>query len=256
MLQGRETNLNPQRGTAVSNLVPIDALQVMAGAMAKSNLFGFKTPEQAMALMLVAQAEGEHPATIAQDYDVIQGRPARKTHSVLARFQKAGGTVQWEELTDKRAVGVFTHPQGGSFRCEWTIEQAQKIGLTSKDNWRHYPRAMLRARTIAEGVRTVYPAAIGGALVVEEAQDMAPAIATVRHMGTAAVVETAEEPPRMPEERLSELLTSVDSADGEDAIRAAGRAALAVCREFKDKAAAKIVTEHVLARLPKKDEAA
>lgn len=53
----------------------------------------------------------------------------------------------------------------------WTFEQAKKAGLTNKDNWKNYPRAMLRARTIAEGVRAVYPAAIGGMMIAEEAAD-------------------------------------------------------------------------------------
>lgn len=153
-------------------LVPLDEVERMAGAFAKAGLFGFKTADQALALMLVAQAEGQHPATIAQDYDIIQGRAARKTHSVLARFQAAGGKVDWQSLSDTEAVAVFSHPQGGSLRMCWTFEQAKKAGLTGKDNWKNYPRAMLRARCIAEGVRAVYPGAIGGLLVAEEAQDM------------------------------------------------------------------------------------
>lgn len=155
-------------------LVPLNDMQTMASAIAQSGLFGAKNPTQALALMLVAQAEGQHPATIAQDYDIIQGRAARKTHSVLARFQQAGGSVQWHELTDAKASATFSHPQGGSLRMEWTFEQARKVGLTGKDNWKNYPRAMLRARCIAEGVRAVYPGAIGGLLVAEEARDMGP----------------------------------------------------------------------------------
>ena len=81
-------------------LIPFQEVQGMAEAIARSGLFGMKTPDQALALMLVAQAEGQHPATITQEYDIIQGRAARKTHSVLARFQSAGGSVQWHELTD------------------------------------------------------------------------------------------------------------------------------------------------------------
>lgn len=155
-------------------LVPFDQLQGMAKAVAASGLFGMKTPEQALALMLTAQAEGQHPATITQDYDIIQGRAARKTHSVLARFQSAGGKVEWHELTATTACATFSHPAGGSLRMEWTLAMAQKIGLTNKDNWKNYPRAMLRARCIAEGVRAVFPAAIGGMLVAEEAQDAEP----------------------------------------------------------------------------------
>jgi len=92
----------------------------------------------------------------------------------MARFQAMGGRAEWHKLTDKEAEATFSHPHGGSVRISWTIEMARGIGLANKDNWKHYPRAMLRARCIAEGVRTVYPAAIGGMLLSEEAQD-APA---------------------------------------------------------------------------------
>ncbi|GIW55361.1 MAG: hypothetical protein KatS3mg082_1765 [Nitrospiraceae bacterium] len=160
------------------NIIPLQDIERMAVAIAKSGLFGMKTPEQALALMLVAQAEGQHPATITQDYDIIQGRAVRKTHSVLARFQAMGGRVEWHRLDDEVADATFSHPQGGSLRLKWTIDQARRAGLAGKDNWKNYPRAMLRARCIAEGVRAVYPAALGGMLIAEEAMDL-PAEAKV-----------------------------------------------------------------------------
>lgn len=184
-------------------LVPFDQLQQMGLALAKSGLFGMKSPEQAIALMLVAQAEGQHPATIAQDYDIIQGKATRKTHSVLARFQAAGGSVAWHALTAETADATFSHPQGGSLRMVWTIAQAKAAGLTGKDNWKNYPRAMLRARCIAEGVRAVYPAAIGGMLVAEEAQDM-PASALAK---TAGPVDAPE-----PNAPPAELLVQAEAA--------------------------------------------
>lgn len=177
-------------------------MQTMAVAVAKSGLFGMKTPEQALALMLVAQSENMHPATITQDYDIIQGKACRKTHSVMARFQQMGGSVQWHELTDKIADATFSHPKGGSLRITWTFEQAQRAHLTGKDNWKNYPRAMLRARCIAEGVRAVYPAAIGGMMVVEEAQDTTAdrdAPTEPKHMGPAEVVPPAP-PAHYPED--------------------------------------------------------
>ena len=156
----------------MSNLVPFQELESMASYIARSRLFGAKDESQAMSLMLIAQAEGCHPMTAVQDFDIVQGRPARKTHSILARFQAAGGSVAWEEISPIRAVGTFSHKQGGSLRVEWTFEQAKRAGLTGKDNWKNYPQAMLRARCIAEGVRAVFPGAIGGMLTVEEAQDL------------------------------------------------------------------------------------
>ncbi len=177
-------------------------MHTMAVAVAKSGLFGIKTPEQALALMLVAQSENMHPATITQDYDIIQGKACRKTHSVMARFQQMGGSVQWHELTDQIADATFSHPKGGSLRITWTFEQAQRAHLTGKDNWKNYPRAMLRARCIAEGVRAVYPAAIGGMMVVEEAQDTTAdrdAPTEPKHMGPAEVVPPAP-PAHYPED--------------------------------------------------------
>lgn len=165
-------------------------MQTMAKAVAKSGLFGMKSEDQALALMLVAQAEGQHPATITQDYDIIQGKACRKTHSVMARFQQMGGKIEWHQLTDTVAEATFSHPAGGSLRMDWTIEQAKRIGLTGKDNWKHYPRAMLRARLIAEGVRAIYPAALGGMLVAEEAQDI-DTLAVIDG-GTGEVIKQAQ----------------------------------------------------------------
>ena len=155
----------------MSNLVPVDQITVMANAVAKSGLFGVKTPEQAMALMLIAQAEGNHPAIAARDYHVIQGRPALKADAMLARFQQAGGKVNWDTYTDTEVKATFSHPSGGSITLAWTIDQAKRIGIAGKDNWKNYPRAMLRARVISEGIRTVYPGCVVGVYTPEEVQD-------------------------------------------------------------------------------------
>lgn len=163
----------------------------MASYIVRSKLFGAKDESQAMSLMLIAQAEGAHPMTAIQDFDIVQGRPARKTHSILARFQTAGGSVSWEEINGQHAVGTFSHKQGGSLRVEWTFEQAKKAGLTNKDNWKNYPQAMLRARAIAEGVRAVYPGAIGGMLTVEEAQDLSPPMRDITPKNVAILAPEA-----------------------------------------------------------------
>ena len=152
-------------------LIPVADVERMAVAVAKSGLFGIKTAEQGVALMLIAQAEGLHPAIAARDYHVIQGRPALKTDAMMARFQQAGGKVEWKVYTDAEVTGVFSHPAGGSLTVTWTLEQAKRIGLAGKDNWKNYPRAMLRARCISEGIRSVYPGCVVGVYTPEEVQD-------------------------------------------------------------------------------------
>lgn len=155
-----------------TEIIPFNQIERMANAAAKSGLFGVKNPDQALALMLVAQAEGVHPARAMQEYHVIQGRPALKADAMLARFQAAGGKVEWKEYTDQKVIGVFSHPQGGSISIEWTMLRAQAAGLSGKETWKAYPRQMLRSRVISEGVRTVYPGVATGSYTAEEVADM------------------------------------------------------------------------------------
>jgi len=152
----------------------IDALEKMGHYIATSGLFGVKNPTQAVALMLIAQAEGRHPASAAQDYHIIQNRPSLKADTMLARFQAAGGKVKWVSYTDTKVAGEFSHPQGGTVLIDWDMDRAKRAGLGAKDNWKTYPRSMLRARVISEGVRTVYPAVLSGMYTPEEVYDFTP----------------------------------------------------------------------------------
>jgi len=174
----------------MSNLVTVDQVERMAIAVSKSGLFGVKNVEQAMALMLIAQAEGMHPAIAARDFHVIQGRPALKADAMLARFQAAGGKVQWTSYTETKVAGIFSHPAGGSVEVEWTIAMAKTAGLAGKDVWKQYPRGMLRARVISEGVRTVYPGVAVGVYTPEEIADSDSNLSgrTERDMGAADIV--------------------------------------------------------------------
>jgi RecT family len=156
----------------MSNIVSFNDMQMMAEAIAKSGLFGMKDTNSVLALMAVAQAEGLHPATAARDFHIIQGRPALKADAMLARFQNAGGKVEWTEYTDERVTGNFTHPNGGSLAVTWTIEQATKIGLVKPGSgWQKFPRAMLRSRCISEGIRSVFPGSVTGFYSPEEVAD-------------------------------------------------------------------------------------
>ena len=159
----------------MSNIVSFTDMSQMAEAIAKSGLFGMKDTNSVLALMAVAQAEGMHPATAARDFHIIQGRPALKADAMLARFQNAGGKVEWKDYTDEKVTGVFSHPNGGELAVTWTIEQASKIGLVKPGSgWQKFPRAMLRSRCISEGIRSVFPGSVQGFYSVEEVSDFEP----------------------------------------------------------------------------------
>lgn len=159
---------------ALVNVTPsygVGDLERMARAFAASKLFGVQNPEQALALCLVAQAEGRHPASAAQDYHIISGRPAKKADAMLRDFISAGGKVEWHKLDNETADATFSHPYGGTVRIDWTLQRAQAAGIANP-MWKKYPRQMLRSRVVSEGVRTVCPGATSGMYVPEEVQDI------------------------------------------------------------------------------------
>jgi hypothetical protein len=174
----------------MSNIVAVQDMAVMADSIVKSGFYGFKTKEQVMAVMLVAQAENKHPASVVQEYDIIQGKPALKSQAILARFQLSGGSVQWDVVTPKAVKGTFKHPQGGSLTVEWTIEMAKQAGIYREGSgWSKYPEDMLRARVISRAVRSIYPACILGHYATEEVMDFDSPMP--KHMG---VVEDVKQP--------------------------------------------------------------
>lgn len=164
-------NTNQLATTSQYSPIPVSDIEKMASAITRSGLFGIKSQEQAVALMLIAQAEGKHPASVAAEYDIIQNRPALKSHAALARFQQAGGKIQWTSRTDDKAAAKFSHPSGGEVEITWTMDRAKAAGLTGKQNWKTYPAQMLSCRVVAEGVRAVFPACLNGTYLVEEVQD-------------------------------------------------------------------------------------
>jgi len=156
-------------------LMPFDQKLQLAKAFADSKLFGMTDPNQVLALMAICESEGIHPAKAVQEYHIIQGRPALKADAMMARFQAAGGKVNWEVYTDEKVTGTFSHPNGGSLVVTWTLEQARGIGLVKPGSgWQKFPRAMLRSRCISEGIRSVYPGSVTGFYSPEEVQDFEP----------------------------------------------------------------------------------
>lgn len=150
----------------------LDEVQKMATAIVQGGLFPhLKSPQAALSLMLLCQAEGLHPMHAVQRYHVVQGRPVMRADAMLAAFQQAGGRVEWHKRDNAAVAATFSHPSGGSCRVEWTIEQAKSAGLTGKEVWRQYPRQMLTARVISEGIRTVYPGVCMGIYTPEEVED-------------------------------------------------------------------------------------
>lgn len=140
--------------------------------VAGSGLLGSRDENQIFTLMMLAYKDGINPVQASMDYHIIQGKPALSSQATLVRFQKAGGKIKYLKRTDTECTIEFMHEQAGELTITWNMERAKQAGLNlNKQNWKQYPRQMLAARCIAEGVRALYPACLDGLYLVEEVQD-------------------------------------------------------------------------------------
>ena len=160
----------------------------MAEVIAESKLFGIQNAKQALALGLLCQAEGRHIGEAGRDYHIINGKPVLKSEIMLARFQAAGGKVEYHEYTTESVSVTFTHPQGGSLKVTWNIQDAKRAGLLGNPTWQKYPKQMLSNRVISEGIRRTYPGVLSGCYTPEEISDISVQV----------IAETASEPIQVP----------------------------------------------------------
>ncbi len=159
--------------TTTADILSFEQVEKLAKAMSASRLFpSAQTPENTLALMLLCQSEGIHPAQAVRRFHVIKGTVAMRADAMLAEFQARGGRVQWLKSDKNEARAVFEHDCGGKFEYAYTIEDAKQAGLVRPDSgWSKFPAAMLRARCISGAIRMVLPGVVCGVYTPEEVMD-------------------------------------------------------------------------------------
>jgi hypothetical protein len=154
-----------------TELMTLSDVRELAIDVASSKLFPVKTKEEAFTLMMICQSEGLHPMQALKRYHIISGRPSMRADAMQAEFQRQGGRVRWISRSDTSVSAEFSHEVGGTITVEWTFEMAKKANLLGNQTWQKFPRQMLTARVISEGVRTVLPGVVSGLYTPEEVQD-------------------------------------------------------------------------------------
>lgn len=143
----------------------------MASALVRSGLIqNFRTPEAAYAAILYGREIGFSPMQSLHALNVIQGRVGISAAGLAALALKAGGTIQEVEHTDQVCTLELTR---GSTKRQFTftLKEAERMGLLTKDNWRKMPKAMLYARAVSIGVRYLFADHVLGLYSTEELQD-------------------------------------------------------------------------------------
>ena len=127
-----------------------------------------KTPAQALAIIQTGKELGIGPMHALRSIHIIQGKPTLSAELQLGLFKAKGGQAVWIESTAEKATIKLRHPNGDEHTETFTFEEAKRAGITSKDGWKNYPKAMLRARASSAGLRAVAPDIIAGLYDPEE----------------------------------------------------------------------------------------
>lgn len=163
---------------------PMQAIEKLGKWFAASGLLGVKTPEQGYVVALTCMLEDITPLEFARTYDIVEGKPTKKSAATRAEFQRHGGRLVWKEFTAERCTIVASHPtlcpegipltvtlkeliDSGVAMC-WDKETRQ---LKLKDNYRRSPRQMLKERCSSELIRQIDPEINFGLYAPEELDD-------------------------------------------------------------------------------------
>ena len=127
-----------------------------------------RTARHAAVLIMRGAELGLRPMESLSALHLIEGRVTLSADTML-RVAIAGGVrVSYPEFTSERVTVELQRSGFEPFRCTWDLDMARRAGLGGRQNWKKFPRAMLRARAVAEAVRAYCPDLLSGAYLPEE----------------------------------------------------------------------------------------
>jgi len=147
-------------------------IQQIGQAFVASGMFGrdIDRVSKAITKIMAGQELGMAPFAAMRAIHVIEGN-ATLSANTMAAMVKRSGHYDYEVVSKTAEVCeiAFFEVRAGVRRKVgneiFTFEEAQTAGLTNKNNWRNYPKAMMFARCMSNGVRTYCPDVFNGMLV-------------------------------------------------------------------------------------------
>jgi len=128
------------------------------------------------AVILHGREVGFGPMTALAQTHVIDGRVAISSEAMRALIMQHGHEIRVDAISGSVAT-VSGRRRGEEhwLTISWTIDDARRADLTTKTNWKRYPRQMLLARASAELARAKFADVIHGLMSTEELDELVTA---------------------------------------------------------------------------------
>lgn len=153
-------------------------LAVIAQAFAVSGYFKDFDPNnarrgaaQALVKILRGQDLGISPSASVENVYIIDNKTALSAHLMAGLIRRSGADFDIEENDEKSCkIAFYSDPSREILigRSSFTIQKAQRAGLTGRNNWKSYPGDMLYSRAISRGFRRFFSHLSMGAVYTPE----------------------------------------------------------------------------------------
>ncbi len=115
-------------------------------------------PDALLACVLYGRELGLGAMQSLAHIDVIDGRPSPSAELLNRLIREAGHTIEVVESTEKVCTLRGTRKDAGETQeLSFSIEDAQRAGLTSRPAWKAYPADLLWARPLTRLARRLFP---------------------------------------------------------------------------------------------------
>lgn len=170
----------------------------MAARLAKSGIIPSNLrgkPEDVWIVMATAREMGIGVMTALRSIAVFDGRAVVSSQLTVALCLRRPDICEYfrcVRTTEDEATFETKRVGSAATQETFTLKMADKAGLLGKDNWKKYPKAMLKRRAAMELARSEYPDLVGNVYDPEEVESL-PYLE--RADSVQAIVEKVEAPP-------------------------------------------------------------
>jgi hypothetical protein len=155
----------------IPNTQEWQVLQAIARNASSSGLYSGMGNEQKILMILLAARELGIKPMMALNGGLwnIQGKIEISARLMNFMIRRAGHSIIVKEINNQKCVLEGKRADSGdSFTVQFTIEEAHRAGLTTRDVWKKYTEDMLYARAMSRLARRLFPDVIGTAYVEGE----------------------------------------------------------------------------------------